>query len=76
MEETDKKGTVSLFMNPHYTLTAFGKQEHDSLHAESWIGEKAWLLTTDTGVSMTIGMDITAQLFERNRPSAAPYKQH
>jgi hypothetical protein len=54
-----------------------GENGHDSLNAERWIGEKACLVTTDTGATMTISRpDITAELPERETTSRTSCRWH
>jgi hypothetical protein len=45
---------VSPLTFPHYVFSALEKHGHDSLHAEGWIGEKAYLVIIDTGAPSTI----------------------
>jgi hypothetical protein len=64
----DKKTTVLSLLPPHYTLSVL-KDDHDSLHAEGWIGGKACLATIDTGASVMLARpNIAAGLPKRERP--------
>jgi hypothetical protein len=60
----------SPLLPPHYAISMLVKDGHDSLHAKEQIGEKAGLVTTDTGASMTTTRsDITSGLLERDPPT-------
>jgi hypothetical protein len=52
---------LSPLMSPCYALSVSETHGHDSLHAEGWIGEKAYLVTIAR-------LDITMELPKRNLP--------
>jgi hypothetical protein len=61
------KKAISLLLLPCYALSMSDKHGHDSLHAKRQIGEKAYLVTVDTGAPMTIArLSITAGLLKRD----------
>jgi hypothetical protein len=56
-----EKALVPSLSPPSYILSMSEKFRHDSLNAEGWIGDKPFLVTIDTGVSMmTARPNITA----------------
>jgi hypothetical protein len=44
---------VSSPSSPHFTLNVLAER-HNNLFTKGWIGDKAQLVTTDNGVSVTI----------------------
>jgi hypothetical protein len=65
-----KKAMVSPLMPPCYASSMSKKYGHASLYAKGLVGEKAYLVTINTRVFMTIAkLDITFGLSERCPPT-------
>lgn len=57
-------------MPSRYVLSVLEKHGDDSLRAEGWTGDKAWLANFDTRTSVTIAqLDITAGLPKSELPT-------
>lgn len=69
LEEMDKEMMVSSLQPPHFALSLLNKDGCNSLHTKGQIGDKSYIVTIDTGATVTIARpDITAELPERDPP--------